>query len=174
MFFYVHQSYRHDSTHPGLFTNWGALPSSGLPSCKQRIAGWFFFFFFFFFFLKLFPKLFPWWDLNLGPSTRQASALTIRPYCLPLSDIYWSESGTLHRNWTLGRSEAQMLLLLAKRKLNNNVPFPFVNRDEKKLNSDKSAFSLFSFDGERDPYHCTVFYLIRPQKEMSYKHMVTL
>ena len=71
------QSYRHDSTHPGLFTSWGALPSSGLPSYKQRIAGWVFFFFFFFFF---FPKLFPWWDLNLGPSTRQASALTIRPY----------------------------------------------------------------------------------------------
>ena len=24
-FFYVHQSYRHDSTHPGLFMSWGAL-----------------------------------------------------------------------------------------------------------------------------------------------------
>ena len=42
--FYVHQSHRHDSTHPGLFTSWGALPSSRLPSCKQRIAGLFFFF----------------------------------------------------------------------------------------------------------------------------------
>ena len=62
---------------PGLFTSWGALPSSGLPSCKQSIAG---FFFFFFFFSETFPKLFPWWDSNLGPSTRQASALTIQPY----------------------------------------------------------------------------------------------
>ena len=25
MFFYVHQSHRHDSTHPSLFTSWGAL-----------------------------------------------------------------------------------------------------------------------------------------------------
>ena len=37
-----------------------------------------------------------------------------------------------------------MLLLLAERKLNNNVPFPLVNRDESKLNLDKSAFSPFS------------------------------
>ena len=37
-----------------------------------------------------------------------------------------------------------MLLLLAERKLNNNVPFPLVNRDERKLNLDKSAFSPFS------------------------------
>ena len=46
-----------------------------------------------------------------------------------------------HWDW----SEAQMLLLLAERKLNNNVPFPLVNRDESKLNLDKSAFSPFSF-----------------------------
>ena len=30
---------------PAFFTSWGALPSSRLPSCKQRIAGFFFFFF---------------------------------------------------------------------------------------------------------------------------------
>ena len=61
--------------------------SSGLPSCKQRIAGLFFFFFFFFFFdnnRNFFPKLFPVY-LNPGPSTRQASALT------------WS----MHQKWTL-------------------------------------------------------------------------
>ena len=27
MFFCVHQSHRHDSTHPSLFTSWGALLS---------------------------------------------------------------------------------------------------------------------------------------------------
>ena len=43
IFFHMHQSYRHDSTHPGLFTSWGALPLFRLPSCKERIAVFYFF-----------------------------------------------------------------------------------------------------------------------------------
>ena len=64
--FYVHQSYRHDSTHPGLFTSWGALPSSGLPSCKQRIAGFFFLFFFNFLSRNFSHGEIQTWDLPLG------------------------------------------------------------------------------------------------------------
>ena len=79
MFFYVHQSYRHDSTHPGLFTSWGALPSSGLPSCKQRIAGWLFFFFFFFF-----PKLFPM--VRFEPGTFHSASERLNHSAIPETD----------------------------------------------------------------------------------------
>ena len=34
-FFYMHQSHKHDSRQPRLFTSWGALSSSRLSSCKQ-------------------------------------------------------------------------------------------------------------------------------------------
>ena len=65
--FYMHKSHRHDSIHPSLFMSWGALLSSGLPSCKQRMGGIFFF--------SNFPSRY--W--KPGPSTWQASALTIKP-----------------------------------------------------------------------------------------------
>ena len=86
MFFYVHQSHRHDGTHPGLFTSWGALPSSGLPSCKQRIAGLFFFFFFFFFFFDnnrnfFFPKLFP--VVRFEPGTFHSASERLNHSAIP-------------------------------------------------------------------------------------------
>ena len=83
-----------DSTHPGLFKSWGALPSSGLPSCKQRIAGWFFFVFVFSpkLFNRNFFRNFSHGEIwTWGPSTRQASALTIWPY--------WRRFGSVRLYW---------------------------------------------------------------------------
>ena len=62
--------------HTSAFYKWEALPSSGLPSCKQRMAG--ILNIFWNFLLKPFSR----WDLNLGPSSQQMSVLTIKPCCM--------------------------------------------------------------------------------------------
>ena len=92
MVFYVHQSKRHDSTHPGLFTSWGALPIIRT-SIMQAEDGWHLFFF-----RNFFCRNFSHGEIrNLGPSTQQVTGCqpkTFKTFILmvkPLKPLFFTE-----------------------------------------------------------------------------------
>ena len=73
--------------------SWGALPSSGLPSCKQRIAGWLFFFLFF-------PETFPM--VRFEPGTFHSASECLNHSAIPETVQLYLVDSKDHRHIVIG------------------------------------------------------------------------